>query len=935
MLRRRAPGDSLAAQLWTSPPLLIDTVIAVMCSVLFAIAVVTPGAISPLVLWLPLPVSAWIATAACLRTAKVVELTPEARRFWRHIGVAVALIGVASAVQIKDMLDGRPMLDVTPWAITPYGAAVATFLWALFRLPVAARSRAERIRVWLDTCTVMVGTGLFMWHLWTRVMLSHRIPTFAMVLSIAVLVLAMVGVLALAKVALTGAALLDRRALRFLAIALLGSSAASSTGPLLAGRPELSDAIFVVPFAALCVVAAAEWQRAAALVGDIRTASTRTRRPFSLLPYLAVAAVDGLLIGVAMYSGNHDGIGIVAGGVVIITGLVVMRQLTAMSENTHLLARLDAGLLKLSAHERRFRSLVQNASDLIAIAAPDGTLSYISPGVQRVLGTSAEGWDGASLWSAVHRDDQPLAREQFALIAAAPEATTAFQVRLAHADGSWRWTEVIGANLQHEPGVQGIVLNVRDVTEAREFQDRLSHEATHDSLTGLANRVLFAERVKRSVSIADTEHRLSVVLIDLDNFKSVNDSLGHAIGDALLVAAAERLKGNVRPMDTVARLGGDEFAILLEGMNPAEADTAVERIITALTEPLFALSYEMLIQASFGIADGRAGDSGPELLRYADVAMYVAKAQGDGRFMHYSPELETQSIEHAQLAAELRQALESDQFRMVYQPIVAIPGNRLSSVEALVRWQHPVRGLVAPGDFIQAAERSGLILPLGRWVLRESCHQAAAWRREHGDAAPGSISVNMSARQLRDPGLADDVARTLAESGLLASQLVIEITETAAVGGGHTAQTLQSLHELGVRLALDDFGTGHSPISLLQDCPVDQLKLDRSFVCESGARNDTAAIAVIQLARALGLDAVAEGVETAQQAEQLWRLGYRRAQGFHFGRPLSRDGVRELILGNIHRHDVGEEPTSRPLRSAAARRRRRAHGRGLSGPEAS
>jgi diguanylate cyclase (GGDEF)-like protein len=437
------------------------------------------------------------------------------------------------------------------------------------------------------------------------------------------------------------------------------------------------------------------------------------------------------------------------------------------------------------------------------------------------------------------------------------------------------------------------------VTEAREFQDRLSHEASHDALTGLANRVLFGERVQRSVSNPDPNHKLSVVLIDLDNFKSVNDTLGHTVGDALLVAAAERLQRNVREADTVARLGGDEFAILLEGMGPDEADEAVERLIAGLTEPLFALSYEMLIQASFGIADGRPGASGPELLRHADVAMYVAKAQGDGRFMHYSPDMETQSIEHAQLAAELRQALESDQFRVVYQPIVAMPGNRLSSVEALVRWQHPIRGLVPPGDFIQAAERSGLILPLGRWVLREACHQAAQWRREYGDAAPRSVSVNVSARQLRDPDFTQHVAEALAESDLEPHRLTVEITETAAVGGGHTAQTLQSLHELGVRLALDDFGTGHSTLSLLQSCPVDQLKLDRSFVGDPAADggHNSAAVAVIHLARALGLDAVAEGVETGEQAEELRSLGYRHAQGYHFARPMAPAGVVELMAG--------------------------------------
>jgi EAL domain-containing protein (putative c-di-GMP-specific phosphodiesterase class I) len=280
--------------------------------------------------------------------------------------------------------------------------------------------------------------------------------------------------------------------------------------------------------------------------------------------------------------------------------------------------------------------------------------------------------------------------------------------------------------------------------------------------------------------------------------------------------------------------------------------------------------------------------------------MYVAKAQGDGRFAHYHPDMETRSIEQAQLAAELRQALESRQFRVAYQPIVELPGNRLASVEALVRWQHPVRGVVQPSDFIQAAERSGLILPLGRWVLRESCRQAAEWRAAHGDAAPAGVSVNVAARQLRDPRFAGHVAEALTESGLDPHRLTIEITETAAVGGGHTAVTLRAIHALGVQLALDDFGTGHSTLSLLQDCPVDQLKLDRSFVGEQASGTKSAAVAVIHLARALGLDAVAEGVETSEQSAEMRELGYRRAQGFHFARPMAPTAIEKLIASGIH-----------------------------------
>jgi diguanylate cyclase (GGDEF)-like protein/PAS domain S-box-containing protein len=853
------------------------------------------------VLWLPVPLVSVVGTLACLRVARESVLIPVAHRFWRHISVSLGFVGIGGIAQGVDVGTGTYVETLSPWTVSIYVAGVTTFLWALFRLPVGTRGRgrAERTTIWLDTWTVSVATGMFMWQLWTRVILDSAATSFDVALSLVLLALAMVGVLAVAKVALTAVAFLDRRALRALAVGLLVCSVSGSAEPLLDGRPHLNIGSLVVALAALTLTVAAERQRIAVQTNDVRTNPTGGRRPFSVLPYVAVAAVDALLLAIALRSGGHRDIFIIAAGVVVITGLVVLRQLTALRENASLLARLDAGLANIRTQERRFRSLVQNTSDLIAIASPDGIISYVSPGVQRVLGVPADDWIGASYWGAVHPDDRPLVRQRLARIASVPEGTAAFQVRLAHADGGWRWAEVICVNLEHEPGVAGIVFNARDVTDTHEFQDRLRHTATHDSLTGLANRVLFADRVESSLARSSADHRLGVVLIDLDNFKSVNDTLGHTVGDALLVAAAERLQASVRANDTVARLGGDEFAIVLDGMGPAEADEAVERLIACLNEPLFALGYELLIQASFGIADGRAGDSGPELLRHADVAMYVAKAQGDGRYMHYDPDMETRSIEHAQLAAELRQALENEQFRVVYQPIVELPGNRLTSVEALVRWQHPTRGVVQPADFIQAAERSGLILPLGRWVMRESCRQAASWRAEHGESAPGSVSVNVAARQLRDPGFADQVAETLTDAGLEPSRLTIEITETAAVGGGHTAQTLRALHELGVRLALDDFGTGHSSLSLLQDCPVDQLKLDRSFVSEQPGSLNTAAVAVIHMARALGLDAVAEGVETSRQSEELSELGYRRAQGFHFARPMAPAVIAALIVSGM------------------------------------
>jgi EAL domain-containing protein (putative c-di-GMP-specific phosphodiesterase class I) len=297
--------------------------------------------------------------------------------------------------------------------------------------------------------------------------------------------------------------------------------------------------------------------------------------------------------------------------------------------------------------------------------------------------------------------------------------------------------------------------------------------------------------------------------------------------------------------------------------------------------------HELPIRASIGIADGRSGDDASELLRHADIAMYAAKNLTGSGYLHYEGEMGTVLADSANLGAELREAIAGDQLFLLYQPIVALDGGRITGVEALVRWQHPTRGMLAPDMFIPAAERTGLIVPLGRWVFREACRQVAAWTAEHGDDAPAVLNVNVSARELREPGFAEEVAAALAHFGVTADRIAIEITETTIFELGASVTNLDSLRRLGIRIALDDFGTGHSTLTLLQDCPVDELKLDRSFTQAESNGNPSIAAAVIHLARALGLHVVAEGVETPQQAEQLRSLGYQAAQGFYFARPMA------------------------------------------------
>ncbi|MDQ1653759.1 MAG: hypothetical protein QOI35_2959, partial [Cryptosporangiaceae bacterium] len=563
---RRNPADGHAS-LRRSPILLAAAAFAALGPAAFAVALLAGVTLIPEPLpWIPIPVVAALSAIACYQVAREALLPEDVQRFWRHVGLAVALVGAGGTLQAADLLMGRPTEVLTPWTSAAYLASIGSFLWALFRLPVGVRNRPQRRTIWLDAWTVTVATGLFVYQLWIRTVIGAAVNAFQVWLSVLLLALVMVGILALTKITLTAAALLDRRALRALALSVLFSSICGSAEPLFTSHEHINIAIAVIPVAAALVGLAAELQRLAVRGDDVRTSTVVAPRPFSVLPYLAVAAADVLLLAVAARSGDRTNMLTIGSGVAMITGLVVLRQLTALRENAVLVRRLDVGLADIRTQERRFRSLVQNTSDLIAVAALDGTLTYVSPGIQRVLGASAEDWIGKSAWDAIHPDDRRPVRDQLRRIAAVPEATTAFQLRLAHRDGGWRWAEVICVNLQDEPGVSGIVFNARDVTESREFQERLRHAATHDSLTGLANRVLFADRVHRSVTTSTAGHQLSVVLIDLDNFKSINDTLGHTVGDALLVSAAQRLRSSLRLTDTVARLGGDEFAILLDGL---------------------------------------------------------------------------------------------------------------------------------------------------------------------------------------------------------------------------------------------------------------------------------------------------------------------------------------------------------------------------------
>jgi diguanylate cyclase (GGDEF)-like protein len=430
----------------------------------------------------------------------------------------------------------------------------------------------------------------------------------------------------------------------------------------------------------------------------------------------------------------------------------------------------------------------------------------------------------------------------------------------------------------------GMVRIVEVMGRVRRQAFELQRLAMQDDLTGLGNRRSFYHALGGALPTGGAH----VVLVGLSRLRDINDELGHAVGDRVITEIGSRVRVLAGPEATVARLSGDEFTVLLIAASPAHADAVAARLIRAVHEPVRAEGNEVLVGAGIGVAHGDSGADAAEVLRRAGVAMCMAKQTGEA-FRRWVPAFDEKSNEQVRLGAQMRHALDTGQFHVVYQPIVALPSRRTVAVEALVRWQHPQRGPISPAMFIPVAERNGLIVELGAWILRTACEQLVRWTATLGPLAPDRISVNVSARQLSRPGFAAWVAAVLVDTGLPAHRLTVEVTETAVFEGGPAVTALYELRTLGVRIALDDFGTGHSSLGLLQTVPVDILKIDKSFVdriTEAG-RHAVIAEAMIQVSHGLGLDAVAEGVETAEQAQALYRLGYRLLQGYYFGKPVA------------------------------------------------
>jgi diguanylate cyclase (GGDEF)-like protein/PAS domain S-box-containing protein len=793
------------------------------------------------------------------------------------------------------LVDAASLITTPPWAaiktFTALGGLVPPILVGaavlLFRpaRDVPTRKLGQYL---VDHAAVAVVAGLSLWFL-----VFDALPPAAghdVLSRTACGVSAIAAIAVLARIALRPTEGLSPRAATIIvlggAAAIMGSVVTSGLGP-----PSDSDAtVGQISFALF---------RFALLVGGRMEMQARRRHADLLREhgpsplFYACMVIACLPLGLLVVDMGTRYVVIVA-SCIALSGLVVVRQLMTVREAI----QADQARRKTEA---RFGWLVRNSSDFIMAVDADGTIDYVSPSVERLLRSPSGELLGSPLTDLSHPDDVAELGSLIDRAMASPGTRVAGEWRIRQSDGTWLPVETVASSGSGDFDTTGVVLNTRDLQERKALEQKLTFQAFHDPLTRLANRSLFRERVEHALDRRSPSD-VAVLFIDLDNFKTINDSMGHAAGDHVLVETAHRVRSSLRSEDTASRLGGDEFAVLLEDADVTTAARVAERIRVALGTPFWVLGQEVYISASIGIAVRREGDTAGELLRNADVAMYTAKSKGKARFEIFEPAMHDAVVARLGMEAELRRAIERQEFVVHYQPIVRLETGEVIGAEALVRWQHPTRGMVPPLDFIPLAEETGLIIPLGSWILRQACRQLAEWQRLRGGGEPFVMNVNLSSRQLVRDVIADEVAAAVDESGIRASWLVLEVTETVLMADPVVAAAaLGHIRDLGVRVALDDFGSGYSSLSHLRRFPIDIVKIDKSFVVDVASEGMESAIArgIIELGKAMRIQTVAEGIEVDAQAEALRNLGCELGQGYFFARPLAAEAWGGLLRTDL------------------------------------
>ncbi len=842
-----------------------------------------------------------------LRNARHRGLDRRTRRAWAIYSGATLLVWASAQLWgYRLILDPRAP---APWWVDAATLSCAPFyLWSLLSFPAAPRDRSERTRFGADALIVVLGGGLVTWYL--TVLAGVRIEGW----QDAVTTLAQpIG----DYVLLTGCAVLivrrprsvSRRAVDLLvvsqSVAALGDlvyAVVEARGHYYPGHPV--DILWMLAWPVAWAAARAQTRSAdAALLAPVPADDDAAAQPYvddSWLSYAFVALSFAVLL-LAMKASLRTSVGAVAFCTMGITALLLVRQRLAQRANALLYGELNSS-------ENRYRHLFdQNPCPMWVFDVESRRILDVNAAAARHYGYDRDEFLALTINDLHASDDGTLVDE---LLATVP--------RTRHEPAAMQHVKKNGAVIDVEVTSDALMLGGRparlalanDVTARRALEAELQHQAFHDSLTGLPNRARFRERVDRALGRADQPPgSVAVIFLDLDDFKTVNDSLGHAAGDRLLVQVAERLLNATRGCDTVARLGGDEFAVLIQHVRcDADAQVVAERAAAALVAPFQLDGHRVPGGASIGVARAQPADGTEELLRNADLAMYRAKAGGKRGVALFAPEMHAAVLSRMELEDDLRTALRTGQFSLAFQPVVDLRTSAPTGAEALVRWRHPRRGNVSPAEFIPVAEETGLIVALGRWVLEEACREAARWpacpnAADHPeDGAPftpsrrgATISVNVSGRQLVRPQFVDDVAAVLASTGLAPARLVLEITESVLLDRTDVIlERLTALKALGVGLAVDDFGTGYSSLAYLHRFPVDVLKIDKAFVdaVGRGSTHDALLRTIIALGQTLGLNTVAEGVEHAEQHRLLVEFGCSSAQGYLFARPLDAAALR-------------------------------------------
>jgi diguanylate cyclase (GGDEF)-like protein/PAS domain S-box-containing protein len=859
-------------------------------------------------------VAAMAAGLACLRTARF--SSTKQTRMWTLLGASALSWGCGqTAWTWYETVLGREvpfpsLADVGYLAAPPLAAA------ALISLPFAAQSLVGRLRQVLDGLMIAASMLLASWVPVLRPLfraggddgLSQAI---SLAYPIGDVVVGTIVLFILAKARMGKG--MQVTSLPLIGAGLVALAVADSGFVYLTASESYASGGLIDTgwfFGYLLILLAARKPDPDA-VDEEEEADAGVDRMGMFLPYIAVVGSLAVSTVAQIQQGILDSFAAWTRSFIIVA--LVGRQVLSLLENLSLARHLEARVIErtaeLRASEQRFQALVQHSSEVVILVSADGKVEYVSESMTRVFGYSEAHLLSRPLSQILDADAGARLREGLAEVAERPYGVLELELPLRH-----RCTvQFTITNLLDNPSVGGLVLNTRDISERRQLEDQLVHQAFHDSLTSLANRALFKDRVDHAVARTKCQTpSVAVLFLDLDGFKEVNDSLGHAAGDRLLIQVAERLHACVRPSDTVARFGGDEFAVLIEdASDDLDVTQVAERVLEGLRQPFVVNGRELHVRGSMGIARMDSDvDGADQLLRNADLAMYRAKAAGRGGYERYDPEMHTELVARVQLEADLRRALEEGELFLHYQPTFDLGSGQIVGAEALARWRHPSRGLVAPTEFIPLAEASGLIRPLGAWVLREACRQAAEWQRTAPPRErPLALNINLSGRQLQYPEVVDDVARALEESGLPPDSLVLEMTESVLMDDNENVlDILRRIKQLGARLAIDDFGTGYSSLSYLHRFPVDMLKIDRSFVERLSHASDNAELArtIVRLGQSLQLVTVAEGVEDSAQFLALRRMGCDVGQGYYFGRPMESEEISRLL------HDDLPAPARKP-----------------------